>query len=489
MAWRDIPFVSPRILSIPHWLHPNILDFGVMRLALVATSIVQAARGYRPPTDLVDQPKACPPWRQAWLVAASKEARRATARATHLMRHIDRFWPVDRALDRARAWLEARQEADGSFFSSAQMTLIAALAFHVTDPVRYRARVDACLESLRQWQHRDGGHARQNFTDSAIWDTALAGHVLMQLNRPEDDGAIARARRYLWSRQITQVSDNTRRTKWPQVGGWAFQDIGRHFPDVDDTTVTLRFLLLQPSLSPAQQRGAKQGVLWLLSMQGKDGGWASWDRDDRGWQRVLQGGEWFFQDKACPVLTFRTAALLQQVAKHPPAGLAELAERCTQASRAGFAFCRASEVGGRWLCRWFTHYIYGTCYGVRASLGHKELVSDALTWFTRIAQSDGGFGESPNALKEGRYVPAPSSAFHTACVLRVFVKAGEHAHPTAQRALRWLLGAQRADGAWRDRDAFASGIPGVWYVNFSGTPTYYAAMALQDYALATAKVG
>ncbi|MBB5514268.1 squalene-hopene/tetraprenyl-beta-curcumene cyclase [Rubricella aquisinus] len=478
LRWDEIPHVSLRLLSVPRWMHPNIHDFGVLRLALVAMGVIQAVAMPRPAPPV-------PKWRAPWLSAARAAFGGGAAALSRALRAADRLGGRGGRVEAALQWLLARQEADGSFFSSTHLTSAVLRALHEADPVRFAPEINAGFAALEGWQHAHADGRWQAFTDATIWDTALFTTLLQDHGAPEDRARIAHAQTYLLSQQIYHPGDYQARASYPAVGGWSFQHNTRMHPDVDDTVLTLGVLMRadEPDL-----RALRDGVDWLLSMQGRDGGWASWDRDDRGWVRRLGGGRWFLSDTACPVLTARAAGLLQRVAMGEVQGLSDLVPRAGDAARRALRFVDAAGPEGRWLCRWFTHYIYGTAYGLGALMQHGRSddprIADALSWFERIAQPDGGFGEAPVSLIEGHYASAPSNPFHTACVLRAFVAAGQGRHPVAHRAAQWLLQHQDAEGGWSCEMLYAAGIPGVWYTDFTSTPTYEATQALQHYSTA-----
>ena len=41
LSWGDLPYLSPRIVANPDWLHPNIYDFSFLRIAIVSASLLQ----------------------------------------------------------------------------------------------------------------------------------------------------------------------------------------------------------------------------------------------------------------------------------------------------------------------------------------------------------------------------------------------------------------------------------------------------------------
>src|SRR3989442_1340096 len=72
--------------------------------------------------------------------------------------------------------------------------------------------------------------------------------------------------------------------KRPHVrpGGWAFQYHNDFYPDLDDTAMVLMALEKVHGLDTDAARLAKErGLGWLLGMQGEDGGWGSFDADNK----------------------------------------------------------------------------------------------------------------------------------------------------------------------------------------------------------------
>jgi squalene-hopene/tetraprenyl-beta-curcumene cyclase len=232
-------------------------------------------------------------------------------------------------------------------------------------------------------------------------------------------------------------------------------------------------------------------------MQSSNGGWASWDRNDRSWMRIPNGGPWFARDLASTEITARILILLSRIVRGKYQGFEDLVPPARDALRRGRRWLKRSKQDGLWFGRWFTHYLYGTCHALEAyrELGytHHELdIGATVRWLTSVANADGGFGEAPDSGSKKQFVSATSTPFHTACALMSLIHAGAWQHPVAQRAAAWLLGNQNASGRWTNKDFFAAGVPSLWYANFALTPTYFAAKSLvlfkQSWYFSEAKV-
>jgi squalene-hopene/tetraprenyl-beta-curcumene cyclase len=489
LDWVDLPYLTPRLVTNPDWLHPNIYDFSFLRIAIVCASLLQTHMAQRrtgyadtdSPRSNSEHDLAFAEWKRRWIAEARKPLRGILPFLCEIVRVLDRILPIAPHKRAAIDWLLMRQESDGSFFSSVHMTSIAVLTLHHLDASSYQDRIEAGIDAMRKWQMTDERGRRQQFTDSTNWDTILAFDLLQRLGVPLSHGKIQRARAYLVSCQSEHLGDWSHRIRNPSPGGWGFQRVGKWYPDNDDTVMVITALLDSDPNSASD--AIATGVSWLLAMQSSDGGWASWDRNDRPWIRIPNGGPWFARDLACPEITARILVLLSRIVRGEYRGFDDLVPAARTALRRGASWLKRQRQGGVWYGRWFTHYLYGTCHALEA---YRELryadnepgIQEALSWLLSVANADGGFGEAPDSGREQKFVPAPSTPFHTACALIALIHAGASHQPVAQRAATWLLDNQAPEGGWTNSDFFAAGIPGLWYANFTLTPTYFAAKSL-----------
>jgi len=489
LDWADLPYLTPRLITNPDWLHPNIYDFSFLRIAVVCASLLQTRRVQSSTGNVTtDSPRSnneCDPafaiWKRRWIAEARKPFRGILPFLCGVVRVLDRVVPIARHRRAAIDWLLAHQESDGSFFSSVHMTSIAVLTLHHLDAPRYQDRIEAGIDAMRKWQMTDERGRRQQFTDSTNWDTTLAFDLLRRLGVPPSHEQILRARDYLFSCQSEHLGDWSHRMRNPSPGGWGFQRVGNWYPDNDDTVMAIKALLdFEPN---STSDTIATGVRWLLAMQSSNGGWASWDRNDRPWLRIPNGGPWFARDLPSPEITARALVLLSCIVRGKYQGLDELVPAARSALRRGTNWLKSCREGAVWYGRWFTHYLYGTCHALEAyrELGYahdEPEIQEARSWLLSVANADGGFGEAPDSGREQKFVPAPSTPFHTACALIALIHAGASHHPVAQRAATWLLDKQAPGGGWVNSDFFAAGVPGLWYANFALTPTYFAAKSL-----------
>lgn len=487
LDWSELPYLTPRLFSHPRWVHPNIYDFSFLRIAIAAASILQMRDRSRGSviSRTPEQNTAFDQWKRRWIVEARKPLPGIASMLCNLARAVDEMLPVTQHRNTAINWLLAHQEVDGSFFSSVHMTSIAVLALHNLDAQRYRTQIQAGIDAMRDWQKIDQRGRRQQFTDSTTWDTILCFDLLKRLGESSSSPQMQRARSYVMASQNNHLGDWSRRARNVPPGGWAFQRTGRWYPDNDDT-VTAVTALLDADAGVASDATVK-GVRWLLGMQCSNGGWASWDRDDRAWIAIPNGGPWFARDLACPEITARVLILLSRILRKHYRGLDQFESAARKAVQRGIRWLKRERQTAGWYGRWFTHYLYGNCHVLEA---YRELgrspdrpdIQQTKTWLLSVANEDGGFGEAPDSGRGGAFIAAASTPFHTGCALLSLIYAGAGDHLTAHRATSWLLDHQNADGGWTNQDFFAAGVPGLWYANFEFTPTYFAAKSLRLFA-------
>ncbi|MEK9142266.1 MAG: squalene--hopene cyclase, partial [Nitrospirota bacterium] len=117
---------------------------------------------------------------------------------------------------------------------------------------------------------------------SPIWDTALLTNALVEAGVPQDHPALQKAGRYLMSRQTKTVGDWIISSPNAEPGGWYFQFENESYPDVDDSAVVIMALskLKISGQENALNESIRRGMRWVLAMQGSDGGWGAYDKDN-----------------------------------------------------------------------------------------------------------------------------------------------------------------------------------------------------------------
>lgn len=118
--WEDVPMLPPEIMFLPHWIPLNIYDFGCWaRQTIVPLSILTALRPRRDLGVTVDELRSGHDpehsQRGGW-----ERFFRALDCGLHRYERLPRKPMRAAAIRRAAAWIETRQEADGSWGASSR---------------------------------------------------------------------------------------------------------------------------------------------------------------------------------------------------------------------------------------------------------------------------------------------------------------------------------------------------------------------------------
>ncbi|MFI0165268.1 squalene--hopene cyclase [Streptomyces sp. NPDC017095] len=455
-SWDDLPEIPPEIIALPRRAPLNIYSFSsVMRLALVALSVISAHRPVRPAPFGIDElfavpgtagrPPAPPPdsgreklfWR---LNAAVRTCSRALPRPAR-----------EAAVNACVRWLLARQEPDGSWGACTPMTTWVVLALHLhgyppDHPVLKAAW--GFLEDCGAWPE-DGVRALHT-VHSPVWDTCLSTTALLDAGLAADHPALVKAADWLLTRQADRPGDWAVRRPRLAPGGWAFQFHNRYYPDTDDTSEVV--LALRRVSHPDRARvdeALDRATRWCLGMQSRNGGWAAFDADNTS---TLPARLPFFDFGE-----FCTDPPTADITAHVVEMLAAQGRRRDPRTRRGVRWLLGrQEANGAWYGRWGVNYVYGTGCVLPALVAagvprDHAAVRRAVAWLTSVQNADGGWGES----WESYTVPAragrgPSTPSQTAWALLALLAAGERDSAVARDGVRWLTERQTPAGTWEE---------------------------------------
>jgi squalene-hopene/tetraprenyl-beta-curcumene cyclase len=318
---------------------------------------------------------------------------------------------------------------------------------------------------------------------SPVWDTALSVYALCASGFPKDHDAIRKAGRWLLSKQVKEVGDWKVKAKDADPGGWYFQFRNEFYPDIDDTAQVL-LALMQIDMAedePWKQAEFRRGLAWLLKMQSSDGGFSSYDKNNnkRFLQQVPFADHNAMLDPTCADITGRVCELLGRLgydAAKPPL-------------KNALGFLKGQMLpDGTWYGRWGVNYIYGTFLATRGlsfagKEGFKKELESSANWLSRVQNSDGGWGETPETyadpLKKGM---GPSTASQTAWALMTLFAKGDFESETVQRGIEYLVNTQQIDGNWEEPFFTGTGFPTVCYLRYEMYCSYFPLMALAEYA-------
>ena len=405
--------------------------------------------------------------------------------------HPLRLRPMrQRALEEAERWMLERigEGSDGlaTVFPAMLNCLIAlrALGYSKNNPIYKKAAKDFAGLFVD-----DPEDFRIQPCLSPVWDTAINVIALAESGVPPEHPSLRSAADWLISKEVRIRGDWKVNNPHPEASGWAFEYNNVCYPDTDDTAMVLMALrLVQPKDQAALEELFRRAVAWQLSFQCDDGGWAAFDKEvTEGWLEDMPFADHnAILDPTCSDLTARTLEVFGYIGFDPAA---------RSISDAIQYLIDTQDDDGSWYGRWGVNYIYGTWQVLRglAAIGQdmtQDWILRGRDWLESCQNSDGGWGETcatyDNPERKGI---GESTASQTAWGLMGVCACGDLDRPSIQRALRFLLGSQKADGAWEEPQITGTGFPGVFYLKYDMYRQNFPLLALATYVNYRSGVG
>ena len=116
---------------------------------------------------------------------------------------------------------------------------------------------------------------------SPVWDTAQAVFALGEAGVDKNDPRMVNAAGWLLSKEVRHKGDWANNVPNVEAGGWYFEFNNEFYPDVDDSAQVLMALkCVDYPREKTQHVAAVRAIDWIFAMQCKNGGWASFDKDN-----------------------------------------------------------------------------------------------------------------------------------------------------------------------------------------------------------------
>jgi len=293
---------------------------------------------------------------------------------------------------------------------------------------------------------------------------------------------MVKAADWILQKQVRTVGDWKVKNKKGEPGGWYFEFNNEFYPDVDDSAmVCLGLSQVEHPNGRYQRESVQRAIDWMLSMQCKNGGWASFDKDN---DRMVFQYVPFADHNAMldPATVDITGRMLEMMASYGY-------DKNHPSVKKAINFVRKEqEPDGSWFGRWGVNYIYGTMLVLRGleAIGvdhHEPYVQQAAEWLRMVQNPDGGWGEScdsyddPNARGQG-----PSTASQTAWAIMGLLAANDTRSDSVARGIAYLLRIQKKDGSWSEEFYTGTGFPRVFYLMYHMYRQYFPLIALTTYA-------
>ncbi len=463
--WADTPAMPPEVMLLPQWCPLNIYDFACWaRQTIVALTVVAAHRPARSlPFDLAELRTGLPPlpphpWRtiEGQFQLLDKALHRYERRPLRRLRRT--------AIDRALAWILARQEADGSWGGIQPPWVYSLLALHLEGYALDHPAMRAGLDGLDKFTIQDDLGRRVECCQSPVWDTALAVIALADAGLPADHPALVRAAGWLLKEEIRVPGDWAVKRPDLEPSGWAFEFQNDNYADTDDTAIVgLALGRVDHPDRAAMEAARARALRWLEGMQSAGGGWGAFDADNT---RALATRLPFcdFGEVIDPPSADVTAHVLEFLAAEPRRDLDRLRAACHW-------LLDQQEADGSWFGRWGANHVYGTAAALMALAVAGGRCFDrparkAVQWLEAHQNSDGGWGEDLRSYTDPHWRGrGESTASQTAWAVMGLLAMRVNGE-LVQRGVQWLVENQRADGTWDERYFTGVGFPGDFYLNY-----------------------
>src|SRR3954462_5750688 len=397
-----VPAIPPEIVLFPKWFWFNIYEISSWsRAILVPLSICYAKKPFKKiPRDMgveelfvggmqksrmhLHWAKKLVSWRNFFLVLD---------RMTHWFEtvHIRPLRSV--ALNQAEKWMLERFEMSdglGAIYPSMMNAIIAlrCLGYSLDDPQVIRA-----MDEFEKLGIEEGDLFRMQPCMSPVWDTAYALFALGEAGVPADDPRMVAPAEWMLKKQVTRKGDWAVKVKDVAPAGWYFEFNNEFYPDVDDSAmVCLALSRVEHPNGRYQRESVKRAIDWVLAMQCRNGGWASFDKDND--KMVFQYTPFADHNAMLdPATVDITGRVLEMLAAHGFTQKDKSVQRAVQFIR------DAQEQDGSWFGRWGVNYIYGTMQVLRGldAVGadkNDPMIQQAAEWLRMVQNADDGWGET-----------------------------------------------------------------------------------------------
>ena len=478
-SWDQTPNLPPEIVHCPRWLVFNIYNFASWaRATLMPLAVLSARRLVVPLPGNDTLEELFPEGRSVFDDSLPRPQKRLSwegffvglDRVLHWVQ--DRRWTPFRkvAIERILEWIVRHQDADGVWGGIQPPWIYSLMALWASGYSLKHPVMEKGLGALndRRWRIDIEDSTYIAASVSPVWDTSLTLLAIADADaQTEFEPEARRAVHWLLEQEVRYAGDWAVKQPGLEPGGWAFEYENLHYPDIDDTAVTVIVLtrlkehlfVSTPESTLEVEAALQRAERWMLGMQCDGGGWAAFDRDNNR-QFLTKIPFCDFGEVLDPPSVDVTSHALEAFALRGY-------DKSHPAIHAALEYLKEEqEPDGSWFGRWGVNYVYGTSAVLPALEAVGEDMSapwiqKAADWVLSCQNEDGGWGESCSSYMDENFRGrGPSTASQTAWALMALAAVGRSPDTEAVRkAVRWLTGNQRA-GTWDEVYFTGTGFPG-----------------------------
>ncbi|HEU5340261.1 squalene--hopene cyclase [Edaphobacter sp.] len=508
-----VPAIPPEIVLFPNWFYFNIYEISSWsRGILVPLSIIYAKKPFKkiPAEQGIEElfvggrkksklhlkwdTKRPIGWRNFFLFCD---------RMTHWFErvHIRPLRTI--AIKKAKKWmLERFEKSDGlgAIYPAMLNSIVAlrCLDFSLDDPQMIRAMDEFeklgidCPEGTADYPTPT---FRMQPCFPPVWDTAQAMYALGEAGIDRDDPRMLKAADWILSKEVRTKGDWAEKVRNVEPGGWYFEFNNEFYPDVDDTgQVLLALNFVDNPRERYQHEVCQRAMNWIWAMQCKNGGWASFDKDNT--KMIFQYIPFADHNAMLdPPTVDITGRMLEMLAQYGYTRKDPRVEKAVQ------FILKEQEPDGSWFGRWGVNYLYGTFLVLRGleAMGmwnHEPAIQQAAEWIRMVQNADGGWGETCGTYDDpAQRGIGPSTPSQTAWAVLGLLAAGDTRSDSVAKGVRWLIARQHEDGSWdelaagRNGESYytGTGFPRVFYLGYHLYKQYFPLLALTTYQRAMEK--
>jgi lanosterol synthase len=322
---------------------------------------------------------------------------------------------------------------------------------------RFKKHVDRIYDYL--WLSSDG-MKMQGYNGCQLWDTAFALQAIIESGMGNEFKIfLQKGHHYL---DITQVREDVPNLKkyyrHISKGAWPFSTKDHGWPISDCTSEGLKAALLLRQfdfITPFEEERYFEAVNVILSLQNRDGGWATYE-NKRGPNLLeyLNPSEVFLDiivDYSYVECTSACIQALYMFQKHYPN---HRTKEINKAIERGRKFIKKIQrPDGSWIGSWGVCFTYGTWFGVEGLISTGEpqnspCIKKACQFIVSKQREDGGWGEDFKSCVERNWVENDiTQTVNTAWALMILLKASWDKE-IIDRGIQYLMKAQKLNGDW-----------------------------------------